>query len=187
YVDSDAAAEGVPLRDIPLDALRRLILVADNDGHLFAGPLREALDVHGAHDDAQILDAVRVAVAGDAVDSLGGLDGELDAEGRNVSGGQRQRLRLARSLLVDPEVLILLEPTSAVDAHTESRVAERLAAARRGRTTVVASTSPLMLEHADQVAFVSDGKVKAVGPHRLLWKNAPEYRALVARDAQEDE
>lgn len=181
YEDSDVAADGVALRDMPLSLLRSKVLLTDNAAHFFAGSLREALDVHGEWDDAAIMEAVRVCVAGDAVDSLGGLDGELDAEARNVSGGQRQRLRLVRALLADPEVSILVDPTSAVDAHTESLIAEQTAKARRGRTTVVTTTSPLVLEHADHIAFVDEGKVRAVGTHKRLWESERHYRALVSR------
>ena len=77
----------------------------------------------------------------------------IDARARTLSGGQRQRVRLARALLAEPEVLILVDPTSAVDAHTEARIAERLRAARAGRTTVVLATSPLLLGRADTVAL----------------------------------
>ena len=101
-----------------------------------------------------------------------GLAGELPEKGRSLSGGQRQRVALARALLVDPEILVLVEPTSAVDAHTEARIAVRLADARRGRTTVVVTASPLVLDHVDEVAFVQDGVVVARGRHEDLLDDA---------------
>ncbi|MYR17209.1 ABC transporter ATP-binding protein, partial [Streptomyces sp. SID6137] len=78
-----------------------------------------------------------------------------------------------------------VEPTSALDAHTEATVARRLRAAREGRTTLVASTSPLVLDHADTVVFLAEGKVAATGPHHRLLAEQPAYRALVARDAED--
>jgi ABC-type multidrug transport system fused ATPase/permease subunit len=102
--------------------------------------------------------------------------------GREFSGGQQQRLRLARALAAEPEVLILVEPTSAVDAHTEARIAQRLGPARRGRTTVVCTTSPLVLDRVDQVAFVVDGQVVAEGTHEELLAAEPNYRATVTRE-----
>src|SRR5690606_35546613 len=101
--------------------------------------------------------------------------------GREFSGRQQQRLRLARALLADPEVLIRVEPTSAVDAHTEARIAERLAAARAGRPTLVCTTSPLVLDRTDHVIYVEDGRVRAEGTHRDLLTTCPPYAATVTR------
>ncbi len=97
-----------------------------------------------------------------------GLDAVIDERGRSFSGGQRQRLSLTRALLADAEILVLVEPTSAVDAHTEARIALRLRDARAGRTTVVVTASPLMLDRADRVVLVEDGRVSAQGSHREL-------------------
>jgi ABC-type bacteriocin/lantibiotic exporter with double-glycine peptidase domain len=101
--------------------------------------------------------------------------------GRNLSGGQRQRVRLARAVYADPEMLLAVEPTSAVDAHTEAAVAERLAAARRGRGTVLATTSPVLLDRADVVHYLVGGRVSASGTHRELLAAEPGYRDLVTR------
>ena len=114
------------------------ILVSDTGSQLFAGTLQDAIDPHGRLTREQAEEAVRVAAAEDVYDALpGGWQGVLDERGRGLSGGQRQRVVLARALAADAPILVLVEPTSAVDAHTEARIAERLAAYRRGRTTVV--------------------------------------------------
>ena len=110
-----------------------------------------------------------------------GWDTEIEERGRSLSGGQRQRLVLARALLADPDVLVLVEPTSAVDAHTEARIAARLRDHRAGRTTVVTTTSPLLLDRVDEVAFLVDGVVAATGAHRGLLETDPRYRAVVTR------
>ncbi|MFB7376745.1 ABC transporter ATP-binding protein [Kitasatospora purpeofusca] len=163
-------------------ALRRHILLADNDAYVFPGSLRSVVSGSTDRSDEDIRRALHAAAAEDIVDALpDGLDTRLENQARNVSGGQRQRLRLTRALLADPAVLLLVEPTSALDAHTEATVAARVAAHRHGRTTLVVSTSPLVLGRADEVAYLVDGKVRATGTHRELLADQPGYAALVFR------
>lgn len=157
-------------------------LIADNEAHIFAGPLRETISGRFQPGDEAITDALHAAVADDIVAGLpDGLASHLEASGRNLSGGQRQRVRLARALLADPEVLFAIDPTSAVDAHTEALIADRLRAARAGRTTVVTTTSPLLLDRADVVHYLVDGRVVASGTHRELLDAQNGYRDLVSR------
>ncbi|MFD5696910.1 ABC transporter transmembrane domain-containing protein [Streptomyces lasiicapitis] len=138
------------------------------------------------HRDAYLAPAIDAALARDIVQALPhGLDSTLTPEGRNLSGGQRQRIRLARALHADPEVLLAPEPTSAVDAHTEATIATRLRTARAGRTTVVTTTSPLLLDQADTVHYLVDGKVHATGTHPQLLATQPGYRRLVTRGADD--
>ena len=184
YVDTEPGAEatlaGVPLKDLDLATVRERILVADNDARLFSGPLRADLDPSGA---APVAAALAAANADEIIAALpDGLDSEVSERGRSFSGGQQQRLRLARALVAEPEILVLVEPTSAVDAHTEARIAGRLGPARRGRTTVVCSTSPLVLDHADVVLYVESGVVVAVGTHRELLAGSPDYARTVLRE-----
>jgi ABC-type multidrug transport system fused ATPase/permease subunit len=174
----------VQLADLPTAALRRLIVVSEADPVLFSGTLRDALDPWGRanEDDGRILAAISVANADDVLEALpAGLDAPVDERGRSFSGGQRQRLVLARALLSGAEVLVLVEPTSAVDAHTEARIAQRLREARAGQTTVVVTTSPLMLDQADHVVFLQEGRVIAEGGHRELLRTRPDYRETVTR------
>jgi ABC-type multidrug transport system fused ATPase/permease subunit len=171
---------GVPLKELELTALRERIVVADNDSRLFSGPLRDDLD---PDDTGRAPAALAAASADDVVAELpGGLDSEVAERGRSFSGGQQQRLRLARALVADPEILVLVEPTSAVDAHTEARIADRLGPARRGRTTVVCSTSPLVLDRADHVVYVEDGVAVAEGTHRELLDSSLAYARTVLRE-----
>ncbi len=176
YVDDgEVRLAGVPLPDLPLEEVRRRVLVVDQSPLLFSGPLRDELgqgDVDGA---------LHAACAADVLEALpDGLDTALEERGRQLSGGQRQRLVLARALVADPEVLVLDEPTSAVDAHTEARIADRLHALRAGRTTVVLTTSPLLLDRADVVVLLRDGVVAATGTHRELL-SYPDYLDVVLR------
>ena len=171
-----------PLDSLPLDVVRRRILVSEADPVLFSGTLRSELDPWGRRTDDEILGAIEVASARDVIDALpDGLDEIVDERGRSFSGGQRQRLVLARALLADTEIVVLVEPTSAVDAHTEARIAASLREARAGRTTVIVTTSPLVLERADQVALLDGGRVSATGTHRELMRENPTYREIVTR------
>ncbi|WP_405408395.1 ABC transporter ATP-binding protein [Streptomyces decoyicus] len=188
FADSAATWGAVRLDEIAPRQLRERILVADNEADLFAGTLREVVAGRRDPSEEAIGRAVRTAVAEDIVRGLpDGLDAPVEAQGRNLSGGQRQRLRLVRALLADPEVLLAVEPASAVDAHTETALATRLHTARAGRTTVVTSTSPLLLDRADRVYFLVDGTVAAVGSHRELLDGQPGYRRLVSRGEGEDD
>ena len=140
--------------------------------------------------DNRLLAAIEVADAHDVLSSLDlGLAGMITEKGRSLSGGQRQRVSLARALLTEAPTLVLVEPTSALDSHTESRVAHRVRDARRGRTTVLVTESPLVLEVADEVVLLdAEGRERVRSTHRDLLDRAragePDalaYRAVVAR------
>jgi ABC-type multidrug transport system fused ATPase/permease subunit len=158
--------------------------VSDTGSTLFSGRLEEQVDVRGTGPEA-VRAALHTASSEDVLEAMPeGMDTLVTERGRSFSGGQRQRLVLARALAADPEVLVLVEPTSAVDAHTEARIAERLQRHRAGRTTVVTTSSPLLLDRVDNVAFLRDGVVVAWGPHRELLASVPEYRSVVTREEE---
>ncbi|WP_108833738.1 ABC transporter ATP-binding protein [Actinomyces sp. Marseille-P3109] len=145
--------------------------------------------------DDRLLEAIEIADAGDVLTSLSeGLAGMITEKGRSLSGGQRQRVSLARALLTEAPTLVLIEPTSALDSHTEARVAAQVHRARAGRTTVVVTASPLVLEACDEVVFLdSSGAELMRSTHRELMAMAREgdaqaadYRAVVSRALGED-
>ena len=145
--------------------------------------------------DDRLLEAIEIADAGDVLTSLSeGLAGMITEKGRSLSGGQRQRVALARALLTEAPTLVLVEPTSALDSHTEARVASQVRRARAGRTTVVVTASPLVLEACDEVVFLdSSGAELLRSTHRELMAmarsgdaQAADYRAVVSRALGED-
>ncbi len=184
-VDDDVRLGGVPLSALGRAEVRERIVVSDTGATFFSGRLGDRLDVRGRGGLDQALDTASADDIFDAIDD--GLDTIVAERGRTFSGGQRQRLILARALTSDPEILVLVEPTSAVDAHTEARIASRLRAHRAGRTTVVTSGSPLVLDAVDEVAFLRGGRVVAVGTHADLFDREPAYRAVVTREVGLDE
>ena len=146
--------------------------------------------------DDRLIEAIGIADAGDVLTSLSeGLAGMITEKGRSLSGGQRQRVALARALLTEAPTLVLIEPTSALDSHTEARVAAQVHRARAGRTTVVVTASPLVLEACDEVVLLdSSGAELLRSTHRELMAmardghaQAADYRAVVSRAMGEDE
>ncbi|WP_069174126.1 ABC transporter transmembrane domain-containing protein [Streptomyces griseus] len=185
---------GVPLDELPLASARAAVLVQDKDPVLLSGTLRELLDVPSSG-AVTAEDALAAARCGDVLSALAQASVDTDGDpmrtriterGRSLSGGQRQRLALARSLVTDPEALVLDEPTSAVDSHTEAQVAVGIKQLRTGRTTVAFASSPLLLDCADRVVLVHGGTVVAVGTHRELLRREPRYRAVVTRETDDE-
>ncbi|MBR7832333.1 ATP-binding cassette domain-containing protein [Actinospica durhamensis] len=265
YVDSGEARLGeVPLKELKVGQVRQRILLSDNADRIFAGTLRASLSGVTTATDEQLRDALKAASAEDVLAGLdAGLDTPVEEKGRNFSGGQLQRLRLARALIADPEILVAVEATSAVDAHTEARIAERIGAYRRSRavdgrnaadernvdggpdtangrnaadgrnangdsgadgisrpggshgadslshvgaqsgasgggfdadadgpavrTTVLFTTSPLVLDRADSVAYVENGRVTSVATHAELLARDAGYRSLVTRGESDEQ
>lgn len=187
---------GVDHTTVPVRSVRERIVVNDANPHLFGGKLLDGIDILPTRQPEftdtstgrirRVSAALQTAAATETVEALpSGIHESVAERGRTFSGGQRQRLGLARALLSDAEILILIEPTSAVDAHTEAQIAERLREARDGETTVVVTASPLLLDRMDRVAVVRDGRVVGTGRHDELLRQEDDlgelYRAIVSR------
>ena len=183
YINSgDVAADNVAFSNIQRSSLRTKIYAQEKEPAILSGTIESLFKVPNSG-RLSISDSIDAASAADILDSLDGdgYSAEVVERGRTLSGGQRQRLALARTLFVDAPIVILDDPTSAVDAHTEARIAHRLKSVRGGQTTVVVSNSPLVLDHSDEVALIVEGKVVATGNHFELLKSNAVYRTLVVR------
>ncbi|MCG8926410.1 ABC transporter ATP-binding protein [Lentzea sp. CC55] len=168
------------IASLSIESLRTHLLVNPSHHEVFAGTLRKNVDPSGT--SALVEEAVSAAMLTDVVALHSeGLDHVVRDRGANLSGGQRQRLSLARALAADPQVLVLHDPTTAVDAVTEQLIARNLAELRRGRTTVVITSSPALLDAADRVVVLDGGTVTSEGTHRDLLGRDSSYQLAVAR------
>ena len=168
---------GIPYNTYSETAIRRAAILADTDAMLVSGTLSQILG-GSRYSEADKIHALREASLGELADrSENRLDQYIADGGRNLSGGQRQRLVLARSLIPDPQVLVLVEPTSALDTVTEDDVIKQLYQDRRGAVTVAVTRSPAHMLQADTVFWIRDGAVFLNGAHRELMKNR-EYREM---------
>ncbi|MET7400488.1 ABC transporter ATP-binding protein [Dactylosporangium sp. NPDC005572] len=175
--DGQVRLGGVPLHDLDLAHARTTLLVEPHNTDLFAGTVAGNLDPGSVADD----DALDAAVRAAAADEVVAAHHAVDERGVGLSGGQRQRLALARALLARPPVLVLHDPTTAVDAVTEQSIARGVRALRSGLTTLVVTSSPALLAVADRVVVVDAGQATAEGTHETLGAADATYRAAVLR------
>jgi ATP-binding cassette, subfamily B, bacterial len=179
--------DGHDLRGLQLESLRRMVAVGFEEPILFSASVRENLML-GVADatDEEIATALEVARAEFVFELPWGLDTRIGEQGLSLSGGQRQRLALARAVLARPRVLVLDDPLSALDVHTEALVEEALARVLAGTTGLVVVHRPSTLALADRVALLQDGTISAVGTHRELLTTVPAYRAILSQDPEAD-
>ena len=173
--------DGRDVRNIPLERLRTAVGCAFEDATLFSASVREnvTFGAPDADDDA-IEAALTAAQARFAYDLPWGLDTRIGEQGMALSGGQRQRIALARAILAGPDVLILDDPLSALDVHTEERVTRALGDVLAGTTALVVAHRPSTVALADRVALLEGGVIAATGTHRDLMATHPAYAALMS-------
>jgi putative ABC transport system ATP-binding protein len=174
----EVRVDDVPLTTLDAQAARRTVLVARHDAHLFAEPVRDAIGCGAGRELVRA--AIEASDTAQVLDTLpDGLETLLSERGSSLSGGQHQRVALARAFAADPVVLVLQDPTTAVDAATEQRIAQGLRRLRRGRTTVVTTTSPALLSACDRVLLLTAEGIRAEGTHEQLAATQAAYRDLV--------
>jgi ATP-binding cassette subfamily B protein len=180
--------DGTDVRRLPLAELRTRVGCAFEDPTLFSASVRENVS-YGAPDadDAAIEAALAMAQAGFVHDLPWGLDTRIGEQGMALSGGQRQRVALARAILARPSLLILDDPLSALDVHTEARVTEALRGLLAETTALVVAHRPSTVTLADRVALLRDGVITATGTHARLLATQPRYRDLMSGSGEPGE
>jgi ATP-binding cassette subfamily B protein len=175
--------DGVDIRDLPLTQLRTRVGCAFEDPTLFSASVRENVSF-GVQDatEEDVLAALAAAQAEFVADLPWGLDTRIGEQGMALSGGQRQRVALARAILARPEVLLLDDPLSALDVHTEAKVTAALADVMATSTSLVVAHRPSTVLLADRVALLADGVIAAIGTHHELLATEPRYRDLMSAD-----
>ncbi|MEO3813490.1 ABC transporter ATP-binding protein, partial [Sphaerisporangium sp. B11E5] len=175
--------DGVPLHSLDPSALRTAVLVAHHDAALFEDTLLAniAPPPDTTPSGSTTVEAAMAAAGADEVarTAARGMETPLSEGGRSLSGGQRQRVALARALAAARPVLVVHDPTTAVDAVTEARIASGLRDHRRGRTTIVVTTSPALLAATDRVALLDDGRIVDTAPHTEMIRRHATYRTAV--------
>jgi ATP-binding cassette, subfamily B, bacterial len=173
--------DGTDIRELTLPLLRARVGCAFEDPTLFSASVRENVSF-GAADASQaaIEDALAAAQAAFVYDLPWGLDTRIGEQGMALSGGQRQRVALARAILARPSVLVLDDPLSALDVHTEAKVTEALSRVLSASTALVVAHRPSTVLLADRVALLEGGMISALGTHRELLAGHPRYRDLMS-------
>jgi ATP-binding cassette subfamily B protein len=177
--------DGVDIRDLTIDSLRSVVGFAFEEATLFSMSVRENLTLgHPGATDAEVRQALEIAQADFVWDLPWGLSTRVGEQGLSLSGGQRQRLALARAVLSQPRLLVLDDPLSALDVHTESLVEKALARVLHGTTAILVVHRPSTVALADRVALLKDGVIAAVGTHSHLLATEPAYRDVLSAEEE---
>ncbi|MGH9170535.1 MAG: ABC transporter ATP-binding protein [Acidimicrobiales bacterium] len=179
--------DGIDIRDMTMESLRRHVALVFEDPVLFSMSVRENLTL-GRPDASEedVAAALELAQAAYVYDLPWGLDTRIGEQGLSLSGGQRQRLALARAVVARPAVLVLDDPLSALDVHTEALVEESLASVLRDTTSLLVVHRPSTVALADRVALLQDGVLVAVGTHHELMQR-PDYASVLSVDFEDSE
>ena len=180
---------GVDVRDIRKEALREAIAVVPQKAVLFKGTIRSNLKWgnENATDD-ELYEALAIAQALDVVNSKPGhLDETVEQGGRNFSGGQRQRLTIARALVKRPDILILDDSASALDYATDASLRRAIRAMDHRPTTFIVSQRASSVRFADQIIVLDDGRVASIGTHEKLLASCPVYQEIYASQYGKEE
>lgn len=171
---------GVDVRRYDLDTLRNAVAMVLQKNELFSGTIRENLRWGNENaTEEEMQEACRLACADEFISAMPkGYDTHIEQGGTNVSGGQKQRLCIARALLKNPKILILDDSTSAVDTKTDALIQKAFAEYLPQTTKIIIAQRISSVQHADQIIVLDDGKISAIGKHEELLKESAIYREV---------
>ena len=177
---------GQDVRNYDLDHLRKQVAMVLQTNVLFSGTIKENMR-WGNKDatDEEIVEACKIAQADEFIQNFkDGYDTMIERGGANVSGGQRQRLCIARALLMNPKILILDDSTSAVDTKTDSLIRQGLASSLKDTTKIIIGQRISSIQDADRIVVMNDGKIDAIGTHQDLIETNAIYREVYDMQTQ---
>ncbi len=181
--------DGVNVKDVPQKELRKRIGFVPQKGVLFSGTIESNIKYGDASiSDEQMIKAADIAQATDFIERKEkGFASEISQGGNNVSGGQRQRLSIARALAIDPEIIVFDDSFSALDFKTDSKLREELAKQTKGKTVIIVAQRISTILNADQIIVLDEGKIVGKGTHKELMKNCEEYKEIAMSQLSKDE
>ena len=183
--EGEVLVDGINVKDYPTDVLRSKIGVVPQKASLMRGSLRDNLKFGREEaSDKELLEAASLAQAGEVIAGKGGLDGKVEENGRNFSGGQRQRLTVARALARNPEILILDDSSSALDYATDAALRRAIAHLPEKPVTFIVSQRASSVRHADRIIVLEDGRVAGIGSDAELMASCPVYREIVESQSE---
>ena len=181
--------DGVNIKDVPQKELRSRIGFVPQRGVLFSGTIESNIKYgNNSMSDEEMKKAAEIAQATDFIERKEkGFDSEIAQGGNNVSGGQKQRLSIARALAIDPEIIVFDDSFSALDFKTDSKLREELSKQTKGKTVIIVAQRISTILNADQIIVLDEGKIVGKGTHKELMQNCEEYKEIAMSQLTEEE
>ena len=181
--------DGVNVKDVAQKELRKRIGFVPQKGVLFSGTIKSNIK-YGNDDisDEEMKKAAQISQSLEFIDNKEeGFDSEIAQGGNNVSGGQKQRLSIARALAIDPEIIVFDDSFSALDFKTDSKLREELASKTKGKTIIIVAQRINTIINADQIIVMDEGKIVGIGKHEELLNNCKEYQEIAYSQLSQEE